>query len=89
MRHGSQADTGSGNRDPGSPCNPQGMWWIVSEANRVGDDREWWAPWQIRSQAASEEAAAISASETRQYGSVSLGLLVTLTVAQAGKRVVR
>ena len=61
----------------------------MSEASRVGDDREWWAPWQIGSQAASEEAATISASETRQYGSVSLGLLVTLTVVQAGKRVVR
>ena len=50
---------------------------------------EWWALWQIGSQAPSEEAAAISVSETRWYGSGSLGLLVTLTVAQAGMRVVR
>lgn len=60
----------------------------MSEANRVGDNRECWALWQIGSQAPSEEAA-ISVSETWWYGSGSLGLLVTLTVAQAGMRVVR
>lgn len=73
---------------PGVPLGPTGGT-SVSKANRVGDNREWWALWQIGSQAPSEEETVVSVSETWWYGSGSLGLLITLTAAQAEMRVVR